>query len=90
VLASGGALVAAILALTGTAVSAAVWLALLVVAVAALNAIGLWVVGEYAARSYFETIRRPIYIVAETVNIDRPVVSRLAAVDQLAFEPRRR
>jgi polyisoprenyl-phosphate glycosyltransferase len=89
-LATGGAVAAAILALAGVAVSAAVWLALLIVGVAALNAIGLWVVGEYAARSYFETIRRPIYIVSETVNIDRPVVSRLAAVDQLAFEPRRR
>jgi dolichol-phosphate mannosyltransferase len=85
-----GALVCAGLAAAGVGIAGGVWIALLITAGAALNALGFWIVGEYAARSYFETIRRPIYIVRETVNIDRRPVERLQAVDRYAVEPRHR
>jgi hypothetical protein len=89
-MATVGALVCAGLVAAGVGVAGAVWIALLIMGAAALNALGFWTIGEYAARSYFETIRRPIYIVRETVNVDRRRVERLQAVDQYAVEPRRR
>jgi polyisoprenyl-phosphate glycosyltransferase len=63
-------LVTGVEAISGDDPSSTTLLALLILAVAGINSIGLWVVGEYVGRSYFETLRRPLYIVSETVNLD--------------------
>lgn len=36
-----------------------------------INSLGIGVLGEYLGRTYAETKRRPLYVVAESVNIDR-------------------
>jgi polyisoprenyl-phosphate glycosyltransferase len=37
-----------------------------------LNSFGIGVLGEYLGRTYIETKRRPLYLVAETVNVGPP------------------
>ena len=64
------ALVTAGLAIGGENPSDTTLLALLIIAVAGFNSIGIWMVGEYVGRAYIETLRRPLFIVAETMNID--------------------
>jgi polyisoprenyl-phosphate glycosyltransferase len=36
----------------------------------AINSLGIGVLGEYLGRTYAETKRRPLYVIAEAVNID--------------------
>jgi glycosyltransferase involved in cell wall biosynthesis len=66
------ALVAAGSAIGGTAPSEASLLAILIIAVAGFNSLGIWMVGEYVGRAYIETLRRPLFIVAETMNVEPP------------------
>ena len=66
------ALVAAGLAVAGEGPSDTTLLALLIIAVAGFNSIGIWMVGEYVGRAYIETLRRPLFIVSETMNVEPP------------------
>ena len=36
-----------------------------------INSLGIGILGEYLGRTYAETKRRPLYVVAEAVNVDR-------------------
>jgi polyisoprenyl-phosphate glycosyltransferase len=54
-------------------VPAVLGIAAVVAVLIGLNVLALWVVGEYVGRSYVESLRRPLYIVRETINIDAPV-----------------
>lgn len=59
-------------AIGGSDPSSATLLGLLILGVAGFNSIGIWMVGEYVGRTYFETLRRPMFVVAETLNVDPP------------------
>jgi dolichol-phosphate mannosyltransferase len=63
------------LAIAGHSPSTATLLGLLILAVAAANAIGIWLLAEYVGRIHVESRRRPLYVIAETVNADRPRVA---------------
>jgi dolichol-phosphate mannosyltransferase len=69
-LAAAGALTLTVVALavSGNEVSLLLGGASIAVALAGLNTLALWVVGEYVGRSYIETLRRPLYLVREVVN----------------------
>jgi dolichol-phosphate mannosyltransferase len=83
------ALVTAGLAAGGHGPSSATLLALLIISVAGFNSIGIWMVGEYVGRSYIETLRRPLFVVSETFNVDSPGEAAVrpahVAVRQRAF-----
>jgi polyisoprenyl-phosphate glycosyltransferase len=64
------ALVTAGLAVSGDSPSDTTLLALLIIAVAGFNSFGIWMVGEYVGRAYIETLRRPLFIVSETMNVE--------------------
>jgi polyisoprenyl-phosphate glycosyltransferase len=65
-------IVTAASALGGDGASSATLLGLLILGVAGFNSIGIWMVGEYVGRTYFETLRRPMFVVSETLNVDPP------------------
>jgi dolichol-phosphate mannosyltransferase len=66
-------------AIAGHSPSSASLLGLLIVALAALNAIGLWLISEYVGRIHQESRRRPLYMIAEAVNTEPPA-SRADAI----------
>ncbi len=59
--------------LLGNTVAGLTTLVLLSFLAIGLNSIGIGVLGEYIGRIYFETKRRPIYIVDEMVGFQNPV-----------------
>jgi glycosyltransferase involved in cell wall biosynthesis len=40
-----------------------------------LNSVGIGVLGEYLGRTYAEVKRRPLYVVEETLNVERPPIT---------------
>jgi glycosyltransferase involved in cell wall biosynthesis len=65
-------IVTAVSAIGGNGASEGTLLGLLILGVAGFNSIGIWMVGEYVGRTYFETLRRPMFVVSETLNVDPP------------------
>jgi dolichol-phosphate mannosyltransferase len=65
-------IVTAVSAIGGDGASDGTLLGLLVLGVAGFNSLGIWMVGEYVGRTYFETLRRPMFVVSETLNVDPP------------------
>jgi dolichol-phosphate mannosyltransferase len=63
------AIVTVVLALSGHGPSTATLLALLIVALAAVNSVLVWALSEYVGRIHVESRRRPVYVIAETVNM---------------------
>lgn len=61
--------VIAVLAIAGHTPSSAALLGLLILGIGALNAVGLWVLSEYVGRIHVESRRRPLYLIADAVNI---------------------
>jgi polyisoprenyl-phosphate glycosyltransferase len=59
----------AALAIDGHAPSSAALLGLLMLVLGALNALGLWVLSEYVGRIHVESRRRPLFLIADAVNI---------------------
>lgn len=55
-----------------------------------LNSLGIGVLGEYLGRTYAETKRRPLYVIAESVNIDvdQPLAGR-ASKEELVTDAQR-
>jgi polyisoprenyl-phosphate glycosyltransferase len=64
----GIAIVVAVIA--GDTLSTTALLGLLIVAIGALNAVSLWLVSEYVGRIHLESRRRPLYVVAEALNVE--------------------
>jgi dolichol-phosphate mannosyltransferase len=70
-------IVAIVLALMTEDLPSMLGIAGIVAGLVGLNVLALWVVGEYVGRAYVESLRRPLYLVRETINVDAPVsVSR--------------
>jgi dolichol-phosphate mannosyltransferase len=59
----------AALAIDGQSPSSPALLGLLILGLGALNAVGLWVLSEYIGRIHVESRRRPLYLIAEAVNV---------------------
>ncbi|HVE47726.1 MAG TPA: glycosyltransferase family 2 protein [Acidimicrobiales bacterium] len=62
--------------LTGNPPQGITTVVVLLLLVLAVNSLGVGVLGEYLGRTHAETKARPLYIVAEVLNLD-PVASRL-------------
>jgi dolichol-phosphate mannosyltransferase len=41
-----------------------------------VNSLGIGILGEYLGRTYAETKHRPLFVIAETSNIEMPEMSR--------------
>jgi dolichol-phosphate mannosyltransferase len=65
-----GALIYVVLFLTGSPPAGITTLIVLALLGIAINSLGIGVLGEYLGRTYAETKRRPLYVIAEAVNID--------------------
>lgn len=63
-------LVAIVLALMAKELPSMLGIAGIVAGLVGLNMLALWVVGEYVGRTYVESLRRPLYLVRETINVD--------------------
>ena len=49
-----------------------------------INSLGIGILGEYLGRTYAETKRRPLYVIADSVNID---VGDMPTADPRSIEP---
>jgi dolichol-phosphate mannosyltransferase len=65
-----GAAVYILLFLTGSPPAGITTLIVLALLGIGINSLGIGVLGEYLGRTYAETKRRPLYVIAEAVNID--------------------
>lgn len=61
----------ALLFLTGSPPPGITTIIILLIVAIGLNSFGIGVLGEYLGRTYSEVKRRPLYIIAETVNLPR-------------------
>jgi polyisoprenyl-phosphate glycosyltransferase len=61
-------LIAAVLGLTGSDVPLILGVTAIVAALVGVNTLALWLVGEYVGRSYVESLRRPLYLVRDSVH----------------------
>ena len=59
----------ALLFLTGSPPPGITTIIILLIVAIGLNSYGIGILGEYLGRTYSEVKRRPLYIVAETVNL---------------------
>jgi glycosyltransferase involved in cell wall biosynthesis len=71
-IAAASALVVIGLAIGGAHVPVTLGLGAIGAVFCGLILLALWVVGEYVGRSYVESLRRPLYLVREAVNVDSP------------------
>lgn len=59
-----------VLSLTGNPPAGITTVIVLLLLAIGINSLGIGVLGEYLGRTYAETKRRPLYVVAESVNLD--------------------
>jgi dolichol-phosphate mannosyltransferase len=73
------AFIYALLWFTGSPPPGITTIIVLLLAAIGLNSIGIGILGEYVGRTYIEAKQRPLYVVQETVNVEKPLASPAAA-----------
>ncbi len=81
-------LAAAVLALSGSDVPLILGVAAIAAALVGVNTLALWLVGEYVGRAYVESLRRPLYLVRDSVHRELVGSGNEADVGQGDDEPR--
>lgn len=79
------AFVYALLWFTGSPPPGVTTIIVLLLAAIGLNSIGIGILGEYVGRTYAEAKHRPLYVVEESVNMEKPLTSP-AAVEMQSTE----